>query len=229
MRSTLLTTSTPTTIAIIGGTGQEGSGLALRWATAGYPIIIGSRKQDKAERKAAALHERLAGHRHPIRGLSNKEAAAEAGVIILVVPYRAQRDILADIRENAWGKVVITAVVPLDPTDPKRILVPPDGSAAAEAQHILGTETPVVTAFQNVSAHSLQQWDQPIDCDILVCGDDRDAKGTAMELIRELRMRPLDAGSLVNAVAVEGLTPILVGLNIQHRTRGAGIRVTGLS
>ncbi len=219
----------PTTIAVIGGTGQEGQGLTLRWAAAGHPVIIGSRQREKAERKAVDLNARLAGRGHPvIRGLSNREAAAEADVIALVVPYAAQRDILADIREAAQRKVVLTAVVPLDPARAKRILVPPDGSAAAEAQRILGPETPVATAFQNAGAHHLQAWDQPVDCDILVCSDDADAKSTTMGLIQALGMRPLDAGPLVNAVAVEGLTPILIGLNIKHRARGTGIRVTGL-
>lgn len=222
-----MATTSSSTIAIIGGTGQEGSGLALRAAAAGYPVIIGSRAREKAERKAAELNDKLAGHTHPIRGLANREAAA-AETIFLVVPYAAQQDILADIREGAQGKVLLTAVVPLDPADPKRLSVPPDGSAAAEAQRILGPDVFVVTAFQNVGAHALQAWDRPIDCDILVCGDDRQAKRTAMAWIESLGLRPLDAGALVNAVAVEGLTPILIGLNIRHRARGAGIRVTGL-
>ncbi|NOZ05553.1 MAG: NADPH-dependent F420 reductase [Chloroflexi bacterium] len=224
-----MATTTSSTIAVIGGTGQEGRGLALRWAAAGYPVLIGSRKREKAERKAAELNEQLAGHNpHPIRGLSNGEAAAAADIISLVVPYAAQQNILSDIREGAQGKTILTSVVPLDPANPKCLLAPPDGSAAAEAQRLLGPDVAVVTAFQNVGAHALQAWDRPVDCDIFVCGDDRDAKRTAMDLVRHLGLRPLDAGPLVNAVAVEGLTPILIGLNIRHRARGAGIRVTGL-
>lgn len=221
--------STPVTIAVIGGTGQEGQGLTLRWAAAGHPVIIGSRQRQKAEQRAADLNARLAGVNHsPIRGLANRAAAAAADVIALVVPYAAQRDILADIRNTTQDKVVVTAVVPLDPTDPKRILIPPDGSAAAEAQRLLGPTTPVVTAYQNVGARHLQDWQHPVDCDILVCGDDAGAKDMAFDLVRAIGMRPLDAGPLVNAVAVEGLTPILIGLNIKHRARGTGVRVTGL-
>jgi hypothetical protein len=216
------------TIAVIGGTGQEGSGLTLRWAARGFPVIIGSRQREKAARKAAALNEELGESGGRVRGLSNRDAASDADVAVLVVPYAAQKTILTDIREAVHGKPLMTAVVPLDPDDPKRILVPAAGSAAAEAQRILGPQTPVVTAFQNVGAHAMQRWQRPIDCDILVCGDDSAAKRTAMHLIAALGLRALDAGPLVNAVAVEGLTPILIGLNIRHRTRDTGVRITGL-
>jgi len=216
------------TIAVIGGTGQEGSGLTLRWAASGFPVIIGSREQEKAARKAVSMNEQLGESSVPVRGLSNRDAAEEADVAMLVVPYAAQKAILADIREAVHGKLLMTAVVPLDPDDPKRILVPAAGSAAAEAQEMLGPETPVVTAFQNVGAHAMQRWDQPIECDILVCGDDAVAKRMAMNLVAALGLRALDAGPLTNAITVEGLTPILIGLNIQHRTRHAGIRITGL-
>lgn len=212
-------------IAVIGGTGKEGRGLAARWALAGQSIIIGSRQLDKARRVAAELESQL-GTR--VQGLANRDAAAAGDVVVFSVPYVAQRDILADIRGGCQGKVLINVGVPLDPDDPRRIQVLPAGSATAEAQALLGDGVKVVAAFQNISAVKLKDPHAMVDCDVLVCGDDLEAKALAMRLAELAGMRPLDAGPLVNAVGVETLTAILIGINIRHKAKGAGIRVTGL-
>jgi len=210
---------------VIGGTGKEGRGLAARWALAGQHVIIGSRQLEKAQGVAAELEAQL-GIR--VEGLANRDAASAGDVVVLSVPYAAQRDILADIRDACQGKVLINVGVPLDPEDPTRIQVPPAGSAAAEAQAFLGDGIKVVAAFQNVSALKLKDPHATLDCDVLVCGDDPEAKTLAMRLVELAGMRPLDAGPLVNAVGVETLTAILIGINIRYKAKHAGIRVTGL-
>ncbi len=213
-------------IAVIGGTGKEGRGLAARWALAGQHVILGSRQLEKARRVAAELADRL-GTR--IEGLANRDAAAAGDVVVLSVPYAAQRDILADIADACRGKVLVNVGVPLDADDPTRIKVPPAGSAAAEAQAFLGDGVKVVAAFQNISSAKLKDPRAPVDSDVLVCGDDAEAKQVAIRLAELAGMRALDAGPLVNAVGVETLTAIIIGINIRYKAKGAGIRVTGLN
>ncbi len=214
------------TIAILGGTGHEGSGLALRWAAADLEVIIGSRQQAKAERAAAALNERLG--REVVRGMENLAAARAAQTIVLTVPYRAHQATLTYVREAVQGKVLIDVTVPLRPPQVTRVWLPPGGSAAQEAQAILGPDVRVACAFQNISAERLQELSRPVDCDVLVCGDDPTAKAVAIALAEKGGMRGLDAGPLQNAVVVEGLTPILIGINARYKAKGAGIRITGL-
>lgn len=213
-------------IGVIGGTGRAGRGLAARWAVAGQHVIIGSRQIEKAQRIAAELEKQLEGTK--IEGLTNRDAAAAGEVVVLCVPYAAQRDNLADIRDACRGKVLINIAVPLEPNDPTCIQVPPAGSAAAEAQAFLGDSVQVVAAFQNVSAIKLKDPRAAVDCDVLVCGDDPQAKQVVMRLVKLVGMRPLDAGPLVNAVGVETLTAILIGINMRYKVNGAGIRVTGV-
>jgi NADPH-dependent F420 reductase len=213
------------TIAVIGGTGKEGRGLALRWAAAGQNVIIGSRQAGKARATAAELNQIIG--KNNVSGLVNREAAAAADTVVLTVPYAAHRDILDDIRDACQGKVLIDVTVPLDPADPKRIQVPPAGSATAEAQQLLGNAVRVVGAFHNISAVKLPRLDQPLDCDVLVVGNDREAKQVAIDLARQLGVAAYDAGPLDNAIAVEGLTAILIGINIRYKVKGAGIRITG--
>ena len=215
------------TVAVIGGTGNEGPGLALRWAKSGrYHVIIGSRQQEKAERVAAELNARLG--QDLIRGMVNPEAAAAADLAVLTVPYSAHIPTLKSIQAGLTGKILIDVTVPLQPPKVSHVYTPPGGSATAEAQDLLGDAVRVVAAFQNVGAAHLDDPDHPIDCDVLVCGDDKEAKAEAITLAEAAGMRGLDAGPLQNAVMVEGLTSVLIGINIRNKVKGAGIRITGL-
>jgi len=215
------------TIAVIGGTGNEGPGLALRWARSGqYRVIIGSRQREKAARVAAELNARLG--EDLIRGLVNPEAAAAADLAILTVPYSAHTPTLESIRAALTGKILVDVTVPLQPPNVSRVYIPPGGSATAEAQALLGEDVRVVAAFQNVGAAHLGDPDHPIGCDVLVCGDDQEAKAEAIALAEAAGMRGLDAGPLQNAVVVEGLTAVLIAINKRYKVKGAGIKVTGL-
>ena len=216
------------TLAVIGGTGAEGSGLALRWAATGYPIVIGSRKREKAQLAAAELTALLPADSATIEGNTNAEAAATADVVVLSVPYDSQRGILEQIREGCQGKTVVSVVVPLQPPQVSRVWHPPAGSAAEEAQIILGDTVQLVAAFQNISATHLKDLKHTIDCDIFVTGDDKEAKQTAMELVQAAGMRGIDAGPLVNSSVSEGLTALLIGINIRYKVKGSGIRITGI-
>ncbi len=214
------------TVAVIGGTGKEGSGLAMRWARAGYDVVIGSRSEEKGARVAAELNERAGVS--TIRGTSNAQAASEGDVVVLTVPYSAHKAILADIKEVVQGKVLIDVTVPLKPPKVTVVHIPEGRSATEEAQAFLGSDVRVVCAFQNIAAAHLQDPDHPIDCDVLVCGDDDGAKAVAIQLAEAAGMRGIDAGPLANAVVVEGLTPVLIWINKRYKARGAGIRITGL-
>jgi NADPH-dependent F420 reductase len=215
------------TIAVIGGTGREGPGLALRWAKSGrYQVLIGSRQQEKAERVAAELNARLG--RNLIRGMVNPDAAAAADMVVLTVPYSAHVSTLENIRAGLRGKILVDVTVPLQPPQVSRVHIPPGGSAAAEAQALLGSDVHVVAAFQNVGAAHLQDPDHPIESDVLVCGDDKEAKAEVIALAEAAGIRGLDAGPLQNAVVAEGLTAVLIGINIRYKAKGAGIRITGI-
>jgi NADPH-dependent F420 reductase len=215
------------TIAVIGGTGHEGPGLALRWAKSGqYQVIIGSRQPEKARRVAAELNERLG--RDVMCGMTNPDAAAAADLVVLTVPYSAHAPTLESIRDHLAGKILVDVSVPLQPPEVTRVHIPAGGSAAAEAQALLGDTVRVVAAFQNVGAAHLKDPDQPIDCDVLVCGDDQAAKAEVIALARAVGARGLDAGPLQNAVVIEGLTAVLLGINQRYKVRGAGIRISGL-
>lgn len=216
------------TIAVIGGTGAEGSGLMLRWAAAGYPVVIGSRSAEKAANVAADLNQRLPSKGIEIRGLTNDEAAHAGDLVVLSVPYAAQAVTIEQIREGCRGKVLITVGVPLKPPQVSIAWRPPAGSAAQEAQDQLGEDVQVVAAFQNVSAIHLQDLSWEPDCDVLVTGDDVEAKQRASELAQAAGFFPVDAGPLTNAAVVEGLTAVLIGINIRHKVKGTGLRVTGI-
>jgi NADPH-dependent F420 reductase len=212
-------------IAVIGGTGKEGSGLAFLWAGAGYEVIIGSRTPDKAV-AAAEEHNQSLGRR-AVRGMANEQAAREAEVVVLTVPYSAHQATLESICEAAQGKVLIDVTVPIKP--PVTVVSVPAGhSAAQEAQALLGEGVRVVSAFQNVSAVHLKDADHRVLCDVLVVGDDTGAKEIAIRLAEAAGMRGIDAGALANAVAAESLTPVLLSINRRYGAKGAGIRITGL-
>jgi hypothetical protein len=211
-------------IAVLGGTGKEGSGLALRWANAGHDVVIGSRDAARAEAVAQELNLVFGDSR--IKGADNLSAAQAADVIVLSVPYAAHADTLSGVRSAVKGKVIIDVTVPINPTDFLRVHVPVGGSATKEAQAIVGEDAHVVAAFQNISATHLKKLDAVIDCDVLVCGDDPAAKEIGMKLVADVGMKAWDAGPLDNAVVVEGLTPILLGINKRHKVKGAGIRIS---
>jgi NADPH-dependent F420 reductase len=213
-------------IAIIGGTGQEGGGLALRLAKAGHRVVIGSRSRDKALAAAQELN-RLLGE-DKIRGESNGEAAAAAEIVILTVPYSAQRPTVEDIRSQLDGKILIDATVPLLPPKVARVQLPGHGSAVAKIQELLGDRVRVVSAFQNVSAHHLKNLDHEIDCDVLVCGDDVAARQIAVDLAEDIGLRGIHAGPIVNSAAAEALTSVLIAINLRYKIPGAGVRITGL-
>ncbi len=214
------------TIAILGGTGEQGPGLAMRWARAGYPVIIGSRQAEKAQRVAAELNERLGAPL--VQGLDNAAAAAACDIAAITVPYEAQNALLESLRDALQGKVLVDVNVALKPPKVARVFIPPEGSAAEQAQAILGDGVAVVGAFQNVSAEKLDDLANAIDCDVLVTGDDRAAKRLVMDLAEAIGMRGIDAGPLVNAKAVEAMTSVLIGINIRYKVHGSGIRITGL-
>jgi len=219
---------TKPTIAVIGGTGAEGSGLAVRWAAAGYPVVIGSRSAEKAVSAAAELSQPLPVNSAPMTGAANGEAAAQADIVVLSVPYDAQVGTIEQIAAGCQGKTVITVGVPLKPPKVSTVWHPPGGSAAQEAQAQLGAGVQVAAAFQNVAAGHLKDLDWQPNCDVLVTGDSKAAKQSAIELAQAAGFVAIDAGPLANASVVEGLTAVLIGINARNKVQGSGIRITGL-
>lgn len=213
-------------IAILGGTGEQGPGLALRWALAGDEVIIGSRQKEKGERVAAELNAELG--RDLLRGTDNVEAAAAADVVFITVPYTAHVKTLETVREQVQGKIFVDVSVPLDPDNARRVVMPEAGSATEEAKQILGDGVQVVCALQNISAHLLRDVNATIDCDVLICGD-KDARPVVAELVRKLGINPIDVGPLAAAGLIEPITALLIRLNIKNKVHSAGIRITGLS
>ena len=215
-------------IALIGGTGPQGKGLALRWAQAGIDVLIGSRSADRGRELAGSLAARLKGDAGSITGMSNEEATSGAEeFVVLTVPYSGHRSTIETLKAVLAGKILVDVVVPLAQGNPKAVSMPPEGSATEEAQSILGDVTPVVGALHNVSAHALQQLDGPINCDVLVCGNSKAAKDRVIELIERLGVRAYNVGLAESARAVERLTAILIRLNITraYHFRHAGIRI----
>jgi 8-hydroxy-5-deazaflavin:NADPH oxidoreductase len=214
-------------IAILGGTGQEGGGLALRFARADYRVILGSRSAARAAARAAEMNARLG--REAVSGGDNKAAAAVADIVILTVPYAAQGATVEEVREALTGKILIDATVPLMPPKVSRVQLPPGGSAAAAIQALLGDAVRVVSAFQNVSAHHLNDLDHDVDCDVLVCSDDAAARETVIGLAAAIGLTAWHAGPLVNSAAAEALTSVMIFINRHYKSPGSGIRVTGVS
>lgn len=213
------------TIAIIGGTGALGSGFAKRWARAGYSVIIGSRSAENAAAKAADMAAVVSGA--DISGLENGAAAAAADIVVLTVPYGNHKPMLEAVRDGAQGKILVDATVPLVPPKVARVQLPEAGSAAVEAQEFLGDNVRVVSAFQNVAADLLQDESQEIDCDVLVCGNKREAREVVVELATAAGLKAWHAGSIANSAAAEALTSILIFINRNGGVHHAGIRITG--
>lgn len=215
------------TIAVVGGTGKEGSGLAMRWAHSGYRVIIGSRDAQRAQQKAEELNTELGGSY--LQGMDNVSAATEATIVVVTVPYDAHAATLESIKEVVQGKIVVDVTVPVQPPRIRQVFVPDGKSASLEAQALLGESVKVVTAFQNVSHTHLQDARHAVICDVLICGDDAQAKEDVIQLAQAAGMRGLDAGPLANSVAVEALTPVLLYFNKRYKAKGAGIVITGIT
>lgn len=213
-------------IGIVGGTGKEGSGLGLRWAVAGHEVIIGSRDAERARGKGAELAAATPHAR--VIGMSNRDAAAAADIVVLTLPANGLGAILPDIRDACRGKVVISTVVPLTFGGGRLFTPPPQGSSAEEAQDILGPDARVVAAFHHIAAHELAAGDQPIDCDLLFCGGDADAKQLIANLASSMGLRAVDAGPLSNAGPLEGITAVLATINRRYKLKNSGIKITGL-
>jgi len=212
------------TLAILGGTGPEGAGLAERWARAGYSIIIGSRDPERARRRAAELRERTP--EAAIAGHTNLEATGLGAVIVLALPAAGLATTLPELRERCRGKVVVSTVVPLTFGGP-RLFTPPAEGSAAEAVQALLPEARVVAAFHHVAAHALADPDHPLDSDLLLCGNDAEAKDTVVGLGASMGLRSIDVGPLSNAGPIEGITAVLATINRRYKLKTTGIRITG--
>jgi NADPH-dependent F420 reductase len=212
-------------IGIIGGTGKEGGGLAARLAFAGHSVTVGSRNAEKA-RACAQEFRRL--NRLDIGAGDNREAVLAAEIVILAVPYSAQLSTLADVKDELQGKILIDATVPLVPPKVSQVQLPKEGSAAVAAQNLLGPGVRIVSAFQNVSAHHLRDLSHPVDCDVIVCGNDPAACDTVIGLVRSIRLRGFYGGPLCNSAAVEAKTSILITINRRYKVSASGIQITGV-
>jgi NADPH-dependent F420 reductase len=210
-------------IAIVGGTGHLGGALARRWCRAGYRILIGSRDRARAIEAAKGL---VPGDGGEARGATNLEAAGEADIVVVTVPFASQEATLGEIRAVVRGKLVVDTTVPLMPPKVMRVQLPPEGCAAMRAQALLGAEVTVVSGFHNVAAHRLNS-DDAVECDVLIFGEKRDARARVVELARAAGLRGLHAGSLANSAAAEALTSVLIFINKHYAVDGAGLCITG--
>ncbi|WP_424626989.1 NADPH-dependent F420 reductase [Bradyrhizobium sp. SYSU BS000235] len=207
-------------IAVLGGTGDLGSGLAKRWIAAGYSIVIGSRSAEKAQ----AFAKELGGN---ARGDDNVGAAKAADIVVLAVPFGSHEATLLEVKDAVQGKIVVDAAVPLVPPKVSVVQLPPEGSAAQIAQKLLGDGVKVVSAFHNVGATKLHAGGRA-DCDVLVFGNDKEARDLVITLAGEVATSGIDGGVLANSAAAEALTSVLIGINRRYKVPGAGIRITGL-
>ncbi|ENN96798.1 NADPH-dependent F420 reductase [Methanocaldococcus villosus KIN24-T80] len=218
-------------IAILGGTGDQGFGLALRLAK-DNEIIIGSRKKEKAEAAAEKAREILKSKNilAEIKGLENKDAAKEGEIVIISIPYEHILSTIKELKDELKGKIVVSIAVPLATAigdNPTRLLYPPDGSVAEMIQKVL-KDSKVVSAFQNISAKILSDLDSEIECDILVCGDYEDAKKVVIDLINKMGARAIDCGNLEKSRIIEGITALLIAINKKYKIDRAGIKITGI-
>ena len=212
-------------IAIVGGTGKEGKGLALRWAKAGYKVIIGSRDYERAEKVKNELNVLL--NNPVIYADTNESAVEKAEVIVITVPYGAHRSILESLKERLRRKVIVDVTVPLIPPEITKVQMPIDGSASQEALKILGSGSRIISAFQNIS-YDLLMNNEEIQCDVFVCASDQEARMIGLTLVKDAGLTGWDAGPLENSVIAEGLTSILIGLNKKYGSKSAGIKITGI-
>jgi len=220
------------TIAVIGGTGDQGFGLVLRWAKAGEKVIIGSRQQQKAEDAAKKAREILGGSAS-VSGMENPKAAAAADIIVMSVPFAAHVDMIKSVTDSIKpDDIFVDVVVPLSTAvggSASTALGVWEGSAAQQAVRLLPPHTKTASAFHNVVAESLQDLNRDIDCDVIVCGDSQETRKVIMDLAKKIPgVRPVDGGRLENSRIVEQMTALLIGINIRYKVSDAGIRITGL-
>jgi NADPH-dependent F420 reductase len=210
------------TIAILGGTGDLGTGLAIRWAKAGHKIIIGSRTLEKAQ--TAVENLRKISPDTPADAMENAAAAGE--IVVLTVPAEHQLSTLDALKASLSGKILIDVTVPLVPPKVGTVQLPPEGSAGKRAQDLLGDDVMVVTAFQNIAAHLLQT-DVNIECDVLVAGNKKAARDKVIDLAAQAGMNGFHAGPIENSAAAEALTSILIQINRRHDISHSGIKIVG--
>jgi hypothetical protein len=214
------------TLAVLGGTGKEGKGLVYRWAKAGYHVHIGSRDEAKAQSAATEVMGLLEGEAF-VDGMSNLEAAQQADIVVLTVPYAAHRATLESVKDTIKGKILVDVTVPLVPPKVATVQMPTAGSAAQEAKEILGADAQVCAAFQNISHEHLLD-DSDVECDVLVTGTSKEARAETIKLVEAAGLSGWDAGPLENSVVVEGLTSVLIGINKKYGSTHAGIKITGV-
>ena len=237
-------------IAVLGGTGSEGWGLALRWAIAGHPVIIGSRSAERAAEAAAAIEAAADEHIAPsaldfdraelsrrlarpvaetisVRGMTNSDAVEACQIAVLTVPFAAQKTTVTEVRAALAGKILVDVTVPLVPPKVLRVQLPEGGSAVAAMQEMLGEEVRVVSAFQNIAAAHLKDLDHDIDCDVLVCGNSKAAREEIIQLATDAGMRGWHGGPIANSAVAEALTSVLLFINRNYGIDGSGFRITG--
>ena len=215
---------TQETIAILGGTGDLGTGLAIRWAKAGHKIIIGSRTMEKAEAAVTAL--RKISPQTEALAMINQDAAEAGNIVVLTVPFAHQLSTLESVKSALTGKILIDVTVPLMPPAVGKVQLPEGGSAGKLAQDLLGDEVMVVTAFQNIAAHLLQQ-DVKIECDVLVAGNKKVAREKVIELAAQAGMTGWHVGPIENSAAAEALTSVLIQINRRHDISHSGLKIIG--
>ena len=221
------------TIAVIGGTGDQGFGIVLRLAKAGEKVVIGSRQQQKAE-DAAKRARTILGENVVVDGMENPKAAATADIIIMSVPFAAHVDMIKSVADRVTPEdIFVDVVVPLSTAvggGASTALGVWEGSAAQQAVRLLPPRTRVASAFHNVVAEALQDLNRKVDCDVIVCSDSQDTRKIVMELVAKVPgVRSIDGGRLENSRIVEQLTALLIGINIRYKVKDAGIRITGIN
>jgi NADPH-dependent F420 reductase len=216
--------STKPVVAVLGGTGKEGSGLALRLAFVDYPVIIGSRQLEKAQMAVAELNKILG--KDALLGMENDKAAEKAAICILTVVHEAHQAALQSLKASLQGKILVDATARVDFRDPKP---PAPPSAARLAQNLLGDQVKVVAAFQNIPAHSLKKrLGETLECDVLICSDNTGAAQQVIDLAHAIGMRSFYAGGLDNAITVEGITSLLISINKHYGIKNASLFISGL-
>lgn len=213
-------------IAVLGGTGKEGKGLAYRWAKAGYRVLIGSRSSERAVTAASEIMELLEGSSSLV-GTTNIEAAQQADIVVITVPYSAHRETLESVKDVLKGKLLIDVTVPLVPPKLTKVQMPAAGSAAQEAKEILGEDVQVTAAFQNIS-HELLFDEDDINSDVLVTGTSKQARDETLTLVEAAGLIGWDAGPIENSVVVEGLASVLININKRYGSTHAGLTITGV-
>ena len=212
-------------IGIVGGTGREGRGLAVRWAKAGHDVFIGSRQSEKGQAKAAEFSDEFGVS---VRGDDNPAACEHGEIIIVTVPYSAHKATFESIKDAVGDKIIVDITDPLQPPKVRSVNLPEGNAAALEARSYLPEGTRLVAALHHISSEHLSDPEHTFDCDVLVCGDDKEARAQVIDVITDLGLRGVDAGVLKNAVALESLTPVLLHINRRYKSVGSGIRITGI-